>query len=40
MTRREDHHTHTEADAADFERWRGESYDIDNRPTRQECEDE
>lgn len=38
MSRREDHGSHTEADAAEFERWRGESYDTDPRPTRAECE--
>jgi hypothetical protein len=40
MPRREDDHTNTVEDAAAFERWRGEAYDIDDRPTKAELDRE
>lgn len=40
MPRREDDYTNTVEDAAAHERWRGESYDTDDRPTRAEIEAE
>lgn len=37
---REDHQTNTPEEAAIFERWRGQAYDDDTRPTKAEIERE